>query len=107
MFNLQVGSVITKLRAKDLDDSANLVYTINPNACDAKTERGILLKSNDFNCTEVFELHPTTAVLTISQLLDREMVETVQMGLMVEDTASETGAQVAISKSSMTLGKRN
>ncbi|XP_015840656.1 cadherin-23 isoform X2 [Tribolium castaneum] len=93
--NTAVGSVIAKLKAKDLDKTAQLVYTINPKFCEAKNERGILLKLSDFNCAETFHLHPMSGVLTIAQQLDREMVEKVQMGLMVEDTASETGPQIS------------
>ncbi|KAJ3665071.1 hypothetical protein Zmor_000585 [Zophobas morio] len=93
--NTAVGSVIAKLNAKDLDNTAHLVYMIDPKACAAKTERGVLLKASDFNCSETFHLNPSSGVLTIATQLDREVVEKVQMGLIVEDTASETGKQVA------------
>ncbi|RZC35307.1 cadherin-23 [Asbolus verrucosus] len=93
--NTVVGTPITTLKAKDLDNTANLVYKINPKSCDAKTERGILLKANDFNCLETFNLHPSTGVLSIAKQLDRETVEIIQIGLMVEDSASETGSQIA------------
>ena len=71
---------------------------IDPKACAAKTERGVLLKASDFNCSETFHLNPSSGVLTIATQLDREVVEKVQMGLIVEDTASETGKQLATSK---------
>lgn len=43
----------------------------------------------------MFHLHPTSGILSIAQQLDREMVEKIQMGLMVEDTASQTGPQIS------------
>lgn len=93
-----MGTVITKINAKDLDTSAKLIYRIDLNACYAKNERGILLKSLDYDCASTFHLERATGILSIAKHLDRETVETFQVGIIVEDINSEIGPQVATCK---------
>lgn len=90
--NTAVGTSIANIKARDLDTTAKLVYKINAKTCNAKTERGSV---HNFNCEDFFSLHSITGNLTIAKQLDREEVESVQMGVTVEDTASETGPQIA------------
>ncbi|KAJ8972931.1 hypothetical protein NQ317_011741 [Molorchus minor] len=93
--NTPVGTVITRINAKDLDTTAKLIYSINPKICSARNERGILLKPTDFSCADSFALEPNTGVLSIAKQLDREIAENVQLGLIVEDKNSNTGPQMA------------
>lgn len=97
-FYLQVGTIVTRLRAKDLDTSAILRFKLDHSSCEAKTERGILLKNSEYNCSSNFHLGETDGVITTAKQIDRETIETVRLGLIVEDTASETGAQIATGK---------
>ncbi|KAK9884479.1 hypothetical protein WA026_007322 [Henosepilachna vigintioctopunctata] len=94
--NLPVGTVVTKIVANDLDVTSELFYTIDPYNCEARTERGNLLqKTTEFDCVEMFNLNAKTGLLTVAKLLDRETAETFQIGLIVQDLASETGPQIA------------
>lgn len=95
--NTPVGTVITRLEATDLDVTAKLVYKIDKN-CEAKNEQGVLLKNNDYDCIGTFNLDPLKGILTIAKQLDREVVESMRIGVVVEDTASNVGPQTASSK---------
>lgn len=88
-----------------MDTTAKLIYRIDPNACHAKNERGILLKPLDYDCASSFHLERTTGILSIAKLLDRETVETFQVGLIVEDINSETGPQIATCNNIFTTRK--
>lgn len=81
-----------------MDSNAILRFKLDPTSCEAKTERGILLKKSEYNCSSYFTLGETDGVITTSKQIDRETVETVRLGLLVEDTASEIGPQIATSK---------
>lgn len=93
----QVGSIITRLRAKDLDSTAVLRFKLDQSSCEAKNEHGILFKKSEYNCQSYFALGETDGVITTTKLLDREIVESVRLGLIVEDVASKTGPQKATS----------
>ncbi|KAJ8911026.1 hypothetical protein NQ315_016595 [Exocentrus adspersus] len=95
--NVPVGTVITKVNAKDLDTTAKLIYKIDPTACIARNDRGLILKPVDYDCANSFSLDRTTGVLSIAKQLDRETVETFEIGVIVEDVNSETGPQIATS----------
>ncbi|KAK9745916.1 Cadherin domain [Popillia japonica] len=41
-----VGTLITKLNATDLDSTATIRYSLDPTLCEAKNERGILLRTS-------------------------------------------------------------
>nr|CAH7720091.1 unnamed protein product [Callosobruchus chinensis] len=91
--NTPVGTTVTKLSSTDLDSTAKLFYRIHEEQCLARNERGILLK--DFDCAKHFHLDPLTGVLSVAKLIDRELVESFNIGLIVEDLNSETGPQLA------------
>lgn len=95
----QVGTIISKVVAKDLDTTAKLFYSTNPNECEARNERGnLLLRIPDFDCAKMFHLNAKTGILTVAKQLDREVAETFRIAIKVEDLASETGPQIAKSK---------
>lgn len=87
-----------RLRATDLDSSASLLYKLDSSSCEAKTEYGISLRSEDYDCATIFNVGLYDGVLTIAKPLDRETAETIHLGLIVEDVASETGPQIAKGK---------
>lgn len=95
--NTPVGTVITRLEATDPDTTAKLLYKIDTN-CEAKNEQGVLLKSVDYDCMGTFHLNASSGILTIAKLLDRETVESMRIGVVVEDIASNIGPQTATSK---------
>ncbi|CAH0553770.1 unnamed protein product [Brassicogethes aeneus] len=92
--NTPVGTPIVQLEATDLDTSARLEYTIDSRSCEAKNEIGILLKPEDFNCSDVFTMDPKKGVISVGKSLDRETVETFRIGLKVEDKNSDIGPQI-------------
>lgn len=85
---------MTRITANDLDTTADLRFKLNKEMCDAKSERGIFVKQADFECSRAFELG-NDGVLKIAQLIDREIVEQINIGVIVEDIASKTGSQTA------------
>lgn len=96
--NIPVGTVITKVVANDLDSSATLRYKFDTAVCEAKTEHGILLRSADYSCSNIFSLGSIDGIVSIARPLDRETAEMIHIGILVEDIASETGTQIAKSK---------
>ncbi|XP_017773804.1 PREDICTED: cadherin-23 [Nicrophorus vespilloides] len=92
--NTPVGTEVTRVRAKDLDATANLRYKLDPTSCRAQNERGIVLTAPEFDCASLFYLEEVNGVLTVAKTIDREVVEIINLGLIVEDNASETGPQI-------------
>lgn len=96
--NTPVGTIVTRLRATDLDPTAVLRFKVDPSSCEAKTENGILPKISLQDCLAYFNLGETDGVVTTAKQLDREIVDSIRLGLIVEDVASETGPQIATAK---------
>ncbi|GLV38052.1 Cadherin 88C [Carabus blaptoides fortunei] len=93
--NTLVGTLITQVLARDLDAGAILRYKLDPEACEARTERGTLLKLAEHDYLSAFRLDPADGTLSVAKLLDRETVEVLKLALIVEDIASATGQQTA------------
>lgn len=86
--------MVTRITANDLDTTADLRFRLNADVCEAKSERGILVKQVDFDCASAFDLDDD-GVLKIAKVIDRETVESFNIGIIVEDAASNTGPQTA------------
>lgn len=86
--------MVTRIKATDLDTSAELRFKLSRSVCDAKSERGTLVKQSDFDCYNAFEI-ANGGILKVAQTIDRETVELFNIGVIVEDVASNTGLQVA------------
>lgn len=86
--------MITTFNATDLDSSAIIRYSLDPNRCEAKNERGILLRVVDFNCSQYFHLDQFDGSLRIAKVIDRELTDAITLGVRAEDVASDTGAQI-------------
>lgn len=93
-FAFKVGTVITRITANDLDTTADLRFVLDEDVCEAKTERGTLVKQANFDCFSAFEMGDD-GVLKVARLIDREVVESFNIGVIVEDVASNTGPQIA------------
>ncbi|XP_060525001.1 cadherin-23 isoform X2 [Cylas formicarius] len=91
--NSPVGVPVTKINATDLDDSADLRYTIDSDKCEAKNELGVVLKPSEVNCSSFFSVSSKTGLITIARLIDRETVESFRLGVLVRDDNSDTGPQ--------------
>lgn len=90
--SLQVGTKVALIAAKDLDTSARLQYRLD--SCEAISDRGTPLKAADYNCLEAFTIGEADGVLKVAKVLDRETVDVLQLGVTVEDIASDSGPQI-------------
>lgn len=97
--NTPVGTTVTRVMAADLDVTAELRFRLSGDVCEAKSERGILVKQADFSCLKAFSVGEDDGVLKVARVIDRENVEVFNVGVVVEDVASNTGPQVAQGKS--------
>lgn len=93
-----MGTLITKLNATDLDSTATIRYSLDPTLCEAKNERGILLRTSEFSCNDYFQLNQFDGSLRIVKLIDREVTESIKLGVRAEDVAADTGPQIATGK---------
>ncbi|CAL8106930.1 unnamed protein product [Orchesella dallaii] len=90
--NSPPGYYITNIRASDPDSNAVLNFKLNFNVSEARDERGILLR--DVDLSQYFALDPVDGTLkTAGKAIDREMIESVKLAVVVEDIASATGPQ--------------
>jgi len=82
---------VTRLRAKDLDESADLTYALSKDMCQAINERGLPVK--DLDCLSFFTINKITGELSVIRNVDREEVEQFLLGVIVSDLNSEIGEQ--------------
>lgn len=81
--------------AQDPDVAPILRYHVDPNSSEARNEEGTLIKIQEYDYLAALELNPLDGLLRIVKLLDREKVETIRLGLVVEDLAAVRGLQTA------------
>ncbi|KAL1490790.1 hypothetical protein ABEB36_013427 [Hypothenemus hampei] len=91
--NTPVGTVITRIQARDLDKSANLTYFLAKDFCQAINEKGALLKETTFNCSSFFSIHAVTGELSVMKNIDREEIQQFTIRVIVQDLNSGTGIQ--------------
>ncbi|XP_030761227.1 cadherin-23-like, partial [Sitophilus oryzae] len=92
--NTPVGTVIAKIRARDPDETAKLIYMLDQDNCQAKNERDILLKADDIKCVSYFNLEPSSGVLSVGKQIDREEIDMFRISVIVSDENSDTGQQI-------------
>uniref|UniRef100_A0AAR5PBK0 Cadherin domain-containing protein n=1 Tax=Dendroctonus ponderosae TaxID=77166 RepID=A0AAR5PBK0_DENPD len=88
--NTPVGTVIAKITARDLDESANLTYFIDKEHCQAIDERGIRVKNEPIKCFSYFTLDPSAGSLSVARNIDREEIEQFSLRVVVRDLNAET-----------------
>lgn len=81
--------------ANDPDIAPILRYRIDPNSSEARNEEGTLIKIQEYDYLSTLELNALDGLLRVVKLLDRERVETIRLGLIVEDLAAIRGIQTA------------
>lgn len=91
----QVGAYVYRVVAQDPDVNPNLRYRIDPNSSEARNEDGTLIKIQEYDYLAALELNALDGLLRVVKLLDREKVETIRLGLIVEDLAAVRGLQTA------------
>lgn len=85
--------------AEDPDIAPILRYRIDPNSSEARNEDGVLIRVQDYDFLGTLELNALDGLLRVVKVLDRERVETIKLGLVVEDLAAVKGVQSATGKS--------
>lgn len=105
--NTPVGTIIHKIVAIDPDLKPVLRYKIDPNSSEGRNEDGTIIKPTDFNYLSAFDLNSVDGKLKIIKILDREKVETIKLGLVVEDLAGVKGKQSATGTLTITVEDEN
>lgn len=93
--NTQAGAYVHRLVAIDPDIAPILRYKIDPNSSEARNEEGTLIRIQEYDYLAAFELNALDGLLRVVRLLDRERVETIKLGLIVEDLAAVKEIQTA------------
>ncbi|KZC14307.1 Cadherin-23 [Dufourea novaeangliae] len=90
------ASYVHRIVANDPDIAPILRYRIDPNSSEARNEEGTLIKIQEYDYLSALELNALDGLLRVVKLLDRERVETIRLGLVVEDLAAVRGIQSAL-----------
>ena len=80
-----LGSVVARLAATDPDSGARLRYSLEPGHSTARTEQGRLPLSD---WAGMFSVDPSSGEVVVSNNLDREAVEQLELRVVVEDLAA-------------------
>lgn len=97
-FGFQVGAYVHRVVANDPDIAPILRYRIDPNSSEARNEEGTLIRVQEYDYLASLELNALDGLLRVLRLLDRERVETIKLGLVLEDLAAVNGVQSASGK---------
>jgi cadherin 23 len=93
--NINPGSFISVVTARDPDRTASLRYFIDSAASKALSEDGRIVSSRIFSVDETFQLDPNNGDLRAVGTIDREIVATIKLVVVVKDAGSDTGEQFA------------
>ncbi|XP_044743020.1 cadherin-23, partial [Chrysoperla carnea] len=93
--NIPVGTQIAQLKANDLDTAAILRYSIDPATSEARNEDGTLIKNTDMDYLSLLDLNPVDGILKVAKLIDREKLEVIRLGVVVEDLGAIIKPQIA------------
>lgn len=96
--NTPVGTEVYELIAKDPDSNPILRYHIDHQNSEARNEDGALIKIGDYDFISMFDLNPMTGMLKIAKLIDRERIEVIRLGLIVEDLGAIGKPQIGTCK---------
>ncbi|KAG7212887.1 hypothetical protein KM043_002239 [Ampulex compressa] len=105
--NTQVGAYVHRVVANDPDIAPILRYRIDSNSSEARNEEGTLIKIQEYDYLAALELNAIDGLLRVVRLLDRERVETIRLGLLVEDLAAVRGLQTASATVSIIIEDEN
>ena len=93
-----IGLSIRQLFALDPDSGAILRYSLNMKRSEARSGEGRLIKLTDYDWSSMFSVNENTGVISVTGMLDREMIAEYKLEVIVEDIAADTRKpQVAFS----------
>lgn len=93
--NTPVGTYVYRVSAQDMDSEASLRYYFDNGSSEARTENGVIIKQAEFDYLAAFELNPLDGLIRITKSIDREKMETLKIGVVVEDISAATDKQIA------------
>lgn len=93
--NTPVGTYVYRLIANDLDAKPMLRYHLDPSTSEARSEEGSIVKQSEYDYLGAFEINPMDGLIRVVKLIDREKVEQIKLGFIVEDVAAANGKQSA------------
>lgn len=65
----QVGHIVTKLVANDLDSDARLRYSLDPTGLEGRTEEGRLVRSSEVELSSAFDLDANDGTLRLAKVI--------------------------------------
>lgn len=93
--NTPVGTFVYRLTATDLDKEPALRYFFDSEASEARSENGVIIKQTEYDYMSALDINLTDGMIRVVKMLDREKIETLKVGIIVEDIASVNGKQIA------------
>uniref|UniRef100_W4VR90 Putative cadherin egf lag seven-pass g-type receptor n=1 Tax=Corethrella appendiculata TaxID=1370023 RepID=W4VR90_9DIPT len=105
--NTPVGTYAYRLIANDLDENPILRYYLDAKTSEARNEDGAIVKVSEYDYLSAFDLNSLDGLIRVVKLIDREKVETIKLGFIVEDVAAENGKQTATAVLSITIEDEN
>ncbi|XP_077287524.1 cadherin 88C [Arctopsyche grandis] len=101
--NTQVGTYVYRAVANDPDNMPILRYNLDLQNSIAKNEEGTIVKISDYDYMTAWDLNPLDGMLRVVRLLDREKVEIIRLGIVVEDIAAVTGGDKQTASATLTI----
>lgn len=94
--NTAVGTYVYRLEANDLDNDSTLRYFFDSEASEARNENGVIIKQSEYDYMQAFDLNANDGLIRVVKILDRERIESIKIGVIVEDIAAISGKQTAM-----------
>lgn len=105
--NTPVGTFVYQMIATDLDNEPVLRYFFDSDASEARSENGVIIKQTEYDYMSAFDLNPNDGMIRVVKMLDREKIEMLKIGVIVEDIASINGKQTATAIISVVITDEN
>ncbi|XP_023245986.1 cadherin-23 [Copidosoma floridanum] len=85
--------ILNDVIAHDPDTTSYLHYRIVASSSEARSENGSLIPKDKYNYLAHFKIDKDNGSIQIVKVLDREIFDTMKLGIAVDDLAGETGGQ--------------
>lgn len=89
----KVGSYVFRAVANDPDEMPVLRYHLDFENSVAKNEENTIVKPLEYDYMSAWDLNPLDGMLRVVRLLDREKIESIKLGMIVEDIAAVNGGE--------------
>lgn len=72
-----------------------LRYTFDATTSEGRSEEGAIVKLTEYDYLGAFNLNAIDGLISVVKLIDREKVEQIKLGVIVEDIAADNGRQTS------------